>query len=145
MLIIFDVLIMYTLFFTEQILLQYYNSSLEKDGISEKIVKLGAVASISGGLMASYNNVAPTVMYYSARGPDPEDSFPHEADILKPNLVAPGSFIWAAWSSVATDSDEFLGLLTHKHTFTQRQRLATQSIIDLNSRWFDTHEFRPIT
>ncbi|WJX47425.1 hypothetical protein P8452_34117 [Trifolium repens] len=92
-----------------KILLEYYNSSIEKDGTSEKIVKLGAFASINGGLTASYSNVAPSVMYYSARGPDPEDSFPHEADILKPNLVAPGSLIWAAWSSVATDSDEFLG------------------------------------
>ncbi|GAU18700.1 hypothetical protein TSUD_79880, partial [Trifolium subterraneum] len=91
------------------ILLEYYNSSLEKDGTSEKIIKLGAFASINGGLTASYSNVAPSVMYYSARGPDPEDSLPHEADILKPNLVAPGSLIWAAWSSVATDSDEFLG------------------------------------
>ncbi|KAL2343141.1 hypothetical protein Fmac_004426 [Flemingia macrophylla] len=92
-----------------KILLQYYNSSLEIDGNSNKIVKLGAVASIGGGLEANYNNEAPKVVYYSARGPDPEDSFPHEADIMKPNLVAPGNFIWAAWSSVATDSAEFLG------------------------------------
>ena len=56
-------------------------------------------------------------MYYSARGPDPEDSLPHEADIMKPNLVAPGNFIWAAWSSVATDSVEFLGLSIHKEFF----------------------------
>nr|XP_027192061.1 subtilisin-like protease SBT2.2 isoform X2 [Cicer arietinum] len=92
-----------------KILLEYYNSSLEKDATSKKIVKLGAVASINGGFTESYSNVAPKVMYYSARGPDPENSIPNEADILKPNLVAPGSFIWAAWSSVATDSDEFLG------------------------------------
>lgn len=92
-----------------KILLEYYNSSLEKDGTSEKIVKLGAVASINGGLTASYSNVSPSVIYYSARGPDPEDSLPHESDIFKPNLVAPGSLIWAGWSSVATDSDEFLG------------------------------------
>ncbi|KAK7318709.1 hypothetical protein RJT34_03415 [Clitoria ternatea] len=92
-----------------KILLQYYNSSLEIDGDSNKIVKFGAVASIGGGLQANYSNAAPKVMYYSARGPDPEDSLPHEADILKPNLVAPGNFIWAAWSSSATDSDEFLG------------------------------------
>lgn len=100
---------------TVQILLEYYNSSLEKDATSKKIVKLGAVASINGGFTESYSNVAPKVMYYSARGPDPENSIPNEADILKPNLVAPGSFIWAAWSSVATDSDEFLGLQIHKH------------------------------
>ncbi|RDX60195.1 Subtilisin-like protease SBT2.2, partial [Mucuna pruriens] len=92
-----------------KILLQYYNSSLEIDGDSKKIVKFGAVASIGGGLEANYNNEAPKVVYYSARGPDPEDSLPHEADIMKPNLVAPGNLIWAAWSSVATDSVEFLG------------------------------------
>ncbi|XP_017409283.1 subtilisin-like protease SBT2.2 isoform X2 [Vigna angularis] len=92
-----------------KILLQYYNSSLEIDGDSNKIVKFGAVASIGGGLEANYNNEAPKVVYYSARGPDPEDSLPHEADIMKPNLVAPGNLIWAAWSSVASDSVEFLG------------------------------------
>ncbi|KAL7160764.1 hypothetical protein ACSBR2_041421 [Camellia fascicularis] len=48
-------------------------------------------------------------MYYSARGPDPEDSFLDDADILKPNLVAPGNSIWAAWSSLGTDSVEFQG------------------------------------
>ncbi|TKY60184.1 Subtilisin protease SBT2.5 [Spatholobus suberectus] len=92
-----------------KILLQYYNSSLEIDGDSNKIVKFGAIASIGGGLKANYNNEAPKVVYYSARGPDPEDGLPHEADIMKPNLVAPGNFIWAAWSSLATDSVEFLG------------------------------------
>ncbi|XP_014502039.1 subtilisin-like protease SBT2.2 isoform X1 [Vigna radiata var. radiata] len=91
-----------------KILMQYYNSSLEIDAVSKKIVKFGAVASICGGLKANYGSAAPKVMYYSARGPDPEDSLPHEADILKPNLLAPGSFIWAAWSSVAADSVEFL-------------------------------------
>ncbi|KAG2398741.1 Subtilisin-like protease [Vigna angularis] len=92
-----------------KILMQYYNSSLEIDAVSKKIVKFGAVASICGGLKANYGSAAPKVMYYSARGPDPQDSLPHEADILKPNLLAPGSFIWAAWSSVAADSVEFLG------------------------------------
>ncbi|QCE13650.1 subtilisin-like protease SBT2.2 [Vigna unguiculata] len=92
-----------------KILMQYYNSSLEIDAVSKKIVKFGALASICGGLKANYGSAAPKVMYYSARGPDPEDSLPHEADILKPNLLAPGSFIWAAWSSVGTDSVEFLG------------------------------------
>ncbi|XP_027916293.1 subtilisin-like protease SBT2.2 isoform X2 [Vigna unguiculata] len=92
-----------------KILLQYYNSSLEIDGDSNKIVKFGAVASIGGGVEANYNDEAPKVVYYSARGPDPEDTLPHEADIMKPNLVAPGNLIWAAWSSAASDSDEFLG------------------------------------
>lgn len=92
-----------------QILLQYYNSSLERDPLSKKIIKFGAVACIAGGLEANFSNSAPKIMYYSARGPDPEDNVLQDADILKPNLVAPGNFIWAAWSSGGTDSLEFLG------------------------------------
>ncbi|CAL0304868.1 unnamed protein product [Lupinus luteus] len=92
-----------------KILMQYYTSSLEIDAVSKKIVKFGAVASIYGGLKANYKNYAPKVMYYSARGPDPGDNLPHEADILKPNLLAPGNSIWAAWSHLGTDSAEFQG------------------------------------
>ncbi|XP_057479687.1 subtilisin-like protease SBT2.2 isoform X1 [Actinidia eriantha] len=92
-----------------KVLLQYYNSSLERDVLTKKIVKFGALACISGGLKANYSYSAPKIMYYSARGPDPEDSFLDDADILKPNLVAPGNFIWAAWSSLGTDSVEFQG------------------------------------
>ncbi|XP_052203347.1 subtilisin-like protease SBT2.3 [Diospyros lotus] len=92
-----------------KILLQYYNSSLERDGRTKKIIKFGATASISGGLKANYSYSAPKIMYYSARGPDPEDNSLDDADILKPNLVAPGNFIWAAWSSLGTDSLEFQG------------------------------------
>ncbi|KAH9747588.1 subtilisin-like protease SBT2.2 [Citrus sinensis] len=92
-----------------KILLQYYNSSLERDEVTKKIIKFGAVACILGGLKANFSNSAPKIMYYSARGPDPEDSFLDDADIMKPNLVAPGNSIWAAWSSLGTDSVEFQG------------------------------------
>ncbi|GLU17478.1 hypothetical protein SLE2022_338440 [Rubroshorea leprosula] len=92
-----------------KILLKYYNSSLERDRLTGKIVRFGAVASISGGLKANYSISAPKIMYYSARGPDPEDSFLDNSDLMKPNLVAPGNLIWAAWSSLGTDSVEFLG------------------------------------
>lgn len=92
-----------------KVLLKYYNSSLERDGLNRKIVRFGAVACISGGLEATYNISAPKIMYYSARGPDPEDSSLNNADVIKPNLVAPGNLIWAAWSSLGTDSVEFEG------------------------------------
>nr|GFD29562.1 subtilisin-like protease SBT2.2 [Tanacetum cinerariifolium] len=71
--------------------------------------KFGAVACIAGGVEANFSNSAPKIMYYSARGPDPQDNSFQDADILKPNLVAPGNFIWAAWSSGGMDSVEFLG------------------------------------
>ncbi|KAE8673423.1 Subtilase family protein isoform 3 [Hibiscus syriacus] len=80
-----------------KILLQYYNSSLERDGFGN-IIRFGAVASISGGLKANYSISALKVMFYSARGPDPEDSFLDDSHIMKPNLVAAGKSIWAAWS-----------------------------------------------
>lgn len=83
---------------------------MERHGSTNEIIKFGAAASISGGLKANYSNSAPKVMYYSARGPDPEDSFLDDADIMKPNLVAPGNFIWAGWSSLGTDSVEFRGI-----------------------------------
>ncbi|KAJ8548991.1 hypothetical protein K7X08_032354 [Anisodus acutangulus] len=92
-----------------KILLQYYNSSLEKDETRTKIVKFGAVACILGGIKANFSLSAPKVMYYSARGPDPEDSSADNADILKPNLIAPGNSIWAAWSFRGAESIEFQG------------------------------------
>ncbi|PHU25813.1 hypothetical protein BC332_04145 [Capsicum chinense] len=92
-----------------KILLQYYNSSLDQDEVTKRITRFGAVACISGGLKANFSLSAPNVMFYSARGPDPEDSFLDDADILKPNLVAPGNLIWAAWSSGGMDSVEFEG------------------------------------
>ncbi|XP_074309144.1 subtilisin-like protease SBT2.3 [Silene latifolia] len=92
-----------------KVFLQYYNSSLLRDPITNNIVKFGAVASITGGVKPSYTASAPKVMYYSARGPDPEDNSLNAADILKPNVVAPGNSIWAAWSSLGTQSIEFQG------------------------------------
>ncbi|CAN8325406.1 unnamed protein product [Cochlearia groenlandica] len=92
-----------------KVLLRYYNTSLERDGSTKEIVRFGAVAAILGGQKANFTNKAPKIMYYSARGPDPEDSLFNDADVLKPNLVAPGNSIWGAWSSAATDSTEFEG------------------------------------
>nr|CAD1828137.1 unnamed protein product [Ananas comosus var. bracteatus] len=92
-----------------KVFLKYYNSSLVRNEGSKRIITFGAVAKILGGLKPNYSNSGPQVMYYSARGPDPEDSSLSDADILKPNLIAPGNFIWGAWSSRGTDSSEFQG------------------------------------
>ncbi|XP_062206995.1 subtilisin-like protease SBT2.3 [Phragmites australis] len=92
-----------------KVFLTYYNDSLVRDDTSGRIVSFGGVAKILGGLKPDYRNSAPKVMFYSARGPDPEDNSLSNADILKPNLVAPGSSIWGAWSSLGLDSAEFAG------------------------------------
>jgi len=85
-----------TLIFSWQIFLKYYNDSLIRDEVSKSIVKFGGVAKVLGGLTANYSNSAPKVMYYSARGPDPEDNSLANADIMKPNLIAPGNSICGA-------------------------------------------------
>ncbi|MQM15425.1 hypothetical protein Taro_048370 [Colocasia esculenta] len=92
-----------------KIFLKYYNSSLLRNDTSGSIIQFGGAAKILGGLKANYSNLAPKVLYYSARGPDPEDSSLHDADIMKPNLIAPGNLIWGAWSSLGGDSTEFEG------------------------------------
>lgn len=92
-----------------QIFLKYYNDSLVRNVTSNSIVKFTGVAKVLGGLKANYSSSAPKVMYYSARGPDPEDNSIANADILKPNLIAPGNSIWGAWSSLGADSAEFEG------------------------------------
>ena len=92
-----------------QVFLTYYNDSLVRDETSGQIISFGGVAKILGGLNPNYGNSAPKVMFYSARGPDPEDNSLSNADILKPNLIAPGSSIWGAWSSLGLDSAEFAG------------------------------------
>ena len=97
-----------------QIFLHYYNSSLERDDSSKEIVRFGGLASVSGGIKANFSHSAPKVMYYSARGPDPEDNSLANADILKPNVVAPGNFIWSAWSSRGQESIEFRGITSFK-------------------------------
>ncbi|XP_072958477.1 subtilisin-like protease SBT2.3 [Typha angustifolia] len=92
-----------------KIFLSYYNSSLVRDDTSNRVVGFGAVAKILGGLKPNYSNSAPKVVYYSARGPDPKDNSLSDADIMKPDLIAPGNFIWGAWSSLGLDSSEFEG------------------------------------
>lgn len=87
---------------------------MDRDEFTGKITRFRAIARISGGVKANYNSSSPVIMFYSARGPDPEDSLLDDADILKPNLVAPGNFIWAAWSSLGTESVEFQGMNTQR-------------------------------
>lgn len=95
-----------------QALLRYYNSSLLRDNASGKFVGSASVARIVGGMKPTYGITAPKVMYYSARGPDPEDDSFVDADILKPNLVAPGNSIWAAWSPLGIGTTDFEGTNT---------------------------------
>ncbi|KAH7301437.1 hypothetical protein KP509_23G026500 [Ceratopteris richardii] len=77
-------------------LLNYYNASNQ-----------AATVRIKGGANAKFSHETPKVAKFSSRGPDPENDNLQIADILKPNIMAPGSNIWAGWSSIGKDSHEF--------------------------------------
>ncbi len=94
----------------------YYNSRTTKYTNGEII--FGASGQLIGGI-ASYNGSPPVVSDFSSRGPIIDFGVPSNytnllplSDILKPNILAPGEKIWAAWSSVqGTLEPNFIGKL----------------------------------
>ncbi|XP_039141942.1 LOW QUALITY PROTEIN: subtilisin-like protease SBT2.4 [Dioscorea cayenensis subsp. rotundata] len=79
-------------------LMEYYNNHTERDKSTDKVIKFKARASIKEGRVASFNESSPTVSSFSSRGPDILDNKLNPADVLKPDILAPGHQIWAAWS-----------------------------------------------
>lgn len=74
---------------------------------------------------------APVVSRFSSRGPDYIDRTRSPADLLKPDILAPGHQIWAAWSPMSVLnpmlSGSFLLLLLIFDSF---------STIDYPNDWF---------
>eukprot|EP00250_Pteridium_aquilinum_P020012 c24666_g1_i1 orf=291-2867(+) len=66
-------------------------------------------ARIMGGLNATFSKRAPQVAFYSSRGPDVANDRRAVAEVMKPNAMAPGDMIWAAWSPFGNDDDDFSG------------------------------------
>lgn len=83
-----------------QNILQYY----ERETIRDKnglVVRYGGRAAISEGRNASYKGRAPIVSRFSSRGPNYIDQSRNPTDVLKPDILAPGHQIWAAWSPMS--------------------------------------------
>lgn len=75
-----------------------------------------AVGSIGDGLEPILHKSAPMVALFSARGPNIKDYSFRDADLLKPDILAPGSLIWASWSANGTDEPNYIGKnLTHQN------------------------------
>ncbi|XP_024362590.1 subtilisin-like protease SBT2.5 [Physcomitrium patens] len=89
-------------------LLAYYNRYTKKDR-SGKILTFGATAKIGNGLTVTYTRSVQQVALFSSRGPNVKDFNFNEADILKPNVMAPGYLIWGAWTPIGTDNPAFTG------------------------------------
>ncbi|GMH03150.1 hypothetical protein Nepgr_004989 [Nepenthes gracilis] len=89
-------------------LIDYYNSSTSRDWTG-RVRSFTAKGSIGDGLMPILYKSAPQVALFSARGPDIRDYSFQDADILKPDILAPGSLIWAAWAPNGTDEPNYIG------------------------------------
>ncbi|XP_073033329.1 subtilisin-like protease SBT2.5 isoform X1 [Primulina eburnea] len=76
---------------------EYYNSNTVRTR-SGKAIGFRGTARILDGRRATFVGPAPVVASYSSRGPDVDNALLETADVLKPNIMAPGSSIWAAWS-----------------------------------------------
>ncbi|XP_051144854.1 subtilisin-like protease SBT2.5 [Andrographis paniculata] len=85
---------------------EYYNSNTVRSR-SGRAVGFRAKARILDGRRATYTGQAPIVALYSSRGPDVNNALLEAADVLKPNVMAPGSSIWAAWSP-NSEGDEYI-------------------------------------
>ncbi|RCV34784.1 hypothetical protein SETIT_7G186000v2 [Setaria italica] len=89
-------------------LLRYYNNNTVRDD-DGNVVSFGATARILEGRHATYTGESPVVADYSSRGPDVENSQMQPAEVLKPNVMAPGHLIWGAWSPTSTALPEIHG------------------------------------
>ena len=91
-----------------QDLIEYYNTSTSRDWTG-RVKSFKATGSIGDGLMPILHKSAPQVALFSARGPNIRDFNFQDADLLKPDILAPGSLIWAAWSPNGTDEANYVG------------------------------------
>ncbi|KAJ0843480.1 putative cucumisin [Helianthus annuus] len=83
-----------------QVILDYYEKQTERnnDGV---VTVFHAQATIGEGRVASYNEKAPIVSRFSSRGPNFINVEKTPLDLLKPDILAPGHNIWAAWSPMS--------------------------------------------
>ncbi|KAK7262127.1 hypothetical protein RJT34_29687 [Clitoria ternatea] len=83
-----------------KVILQYYEEQTKRDKRGTA-TEFGAVAAVGEGRVASFKGRSPVVSRFSSRGPDIIDINKTLADVLKPDILAPGHQIWAAWSPIS--------------------------------------------
>ncbi|WOL06491.1 subtilisin-like protease SBT2.5 [Canna indica] len=89
-------------------IIDYYNCSTKRDWAGRPI-SFQATASIAEGMTPILHKSAPQVAIFSSRGPDVKDFSFQDADVLKPDILAPGNLIWAAWAPNGTDESDYIG------------------------------------
>ncbi|KAH7545692.1 hypothetical protein FEM48_Zijuj01G0120800 [Ziziphus jujuba var. spinosa] len=83
-----------------QVISNYYEQKTYRDG-KGLVTRFTARAAIGEGRIACFKDQVPTVSRFSSRGPDFIDVKRNPADVLKPDILAPGHQVWAAWSPIS--------------------------------------------
>lgn len=89
--------------------MQYYENQTSRDKAGS-VTNFGARAAIGEGRAAAFDGRAPTVSRFSSRGPDMIDAKKNPIDVLKPDILAPGHEVWAAWSPMSVSEPLLRGL-----------------------------------
>ncbi|GAU25335.1 hypothetical protein TSUD_375980 [Trifolium subterraneum] len=115
-------------------LIDYYNISTPRDWTG-RVKSFKGIGKIGDGLMPILHKSAPQVALFSARGPNIKDFSFQEADLLKPDILAPGSLIWGAWSLNGTDEpnyDDRAGnpILAQQYSETEAMKLVRATPFD---------------
>lgn len=77
--------------------MEYYESLTFRKA-KRLLTRFGAKGAIGEGRVATFSGRAPVVSRFSSRGPDFMNSSRFPADVLKPDVMAPGHQIWGAWT-----------------------------------------------
>nr|KYP58271.1 Subtilisin-like protease [Cajanus cajan] len=91
-----------------KVILQYYEEQTKRDN-KGTATEFGAMAAVGEGRVATFTGRSPVVSRFSSRGPDIIDINKNPADVLKPDVLAPGHQIWAAWSPVSASEPMLKG------------------------------------
>lgn len=91
-----------------QKLINYYNATTTRDWTG-RVKSFKTLGSIGNGLKPILHPSAPEVALFSSRGPNIRDYSFQDADMLKPDILAPGCLIWSAWTPNGTDEQNYVG------------------------------------
>ncbi|MED6208469.1 hypothetical protein PIB30_045330 [Stylosanthes scabra] len=94
--------IMISLIDDAKVIYQYYEEHTKRDE-KGNVMESDAMAAIGEGREALYMGRSPVVSRLSSRGPDIIDKHNRLADVLKPDVLAPGDQIWAAYSPMSVN------------------------------------------
>ncbi|KAI3989321.1 hypothetical protein MKX01_026904 [Papaver californicum] len=93
-----------------KIISDYYEQQIywDQSGIGRRY---SGKAAIGDGRLAHFQGQAPVVSRFSSRGPDIIDNDRNPVDVLKPDILAPGHLVWAAWSPVSIFDQILMALI----------------------------------